>query len=62
MVIRSRSNFLKKNGIHISFGNNDCIILDKKLNPLGRKINGPICIEIRYMHFYRLNSLCKLII
>jgi len=47
IVVRQKKEYRRKNGVHIKFEDNSCIILkDNKGNPKGTLIKGPVAKEV----------------
>nr|YP_009317246.1 ribosomal protein L14 [Palpitomonas bilix]BAV82414.1 ribosomal protein L14 [Palpitomonas bilix] len=62
LIVRLKQNSLRKNGTFIKFNDNAVILLNKKFEPLGTRIIGPISRECRTEKFLKISSLAKDII
>uniref|UniRef100_UPI003001893F ribosomal protein L14 n=1 Tax=Prototheca moriformis TaxID=183676 RepID=UPI003001893F len=62
VVVRTQSKLKRKDGTHIHFNENAAIILNKKMNPRGTRIFGPILYELRNKGFQKILSLASMII
>ncbi len=62
ILVRHRQNIVYENGNSIKFFNNAVILLNKKLNPIGTRIFGPVSNRIRKFNNTRLTLLCSKII
>jgi large subunit ribosomal protein L14 len=54
IIVRTKKNIRRYNGIYISFEDNAMVLLDKNLNPLGNRINGPLSYEVREKKLMKL--------
>jgi large subunit ribosomal protein L14 len=61
-VVRSCCTLRRKNGTRIRFGENAAILLNKKMNPRGSRIYGPVAQEIRKAGQQKILSLASLIL
>ncbi len=63
IIIRQRKEYRRKNGMHIKFEDNACILLRdvKKIDPAGTLVKGPVAAEVvqRFMH---LSKIAKLVV
>jgi len=59
IIIRQKKEYRRSNGIRICFEDNALILVDKKLNPLGSEIKGPVAREVveRFVHLGKIASL-----
>jgi len=63
VIVRTKKKVLRKNiGSSLSFNKNAVVIIDKKNNPLGNRIKGSMCKELREKKFMKLISLASTII
>ena len=62
VVVRTRSSISRKDGSHLSFFNNSCVIIDDKGNPQGTRIFGPIAREVRERGYIKITSLAPEVI
>ena len=54
IIVRTKQNIRRYNGIYVSFEDNAMVLLDKNLNPIGNRINGPLSYEIRMKKLMKL--------
>ena len=54
IIVRTKKNIRRYNGIYISFEDNAMVLLDKNLNPIGNRINGPLSYEVRMKKLMKL--------
>lgn len=54
IIVRTKKNINRYNGIFISFEDNAMVLLDKNLNPIGNRINGPLSYEVREKKLMKL--------
>lgn len=54
IIVRTKQNISRHNGIFISFEDNAIVLLDKNLNPIGNRINGPLSYEVREKKLMKL--------
>lgn len=54
VIVRTKKNIFRYNGIFISFEDNAMVLLDKNLNPLSNRVNGPLSYEIRIKKLMKL--------
>ncbi len=57
VVVRTRHPIRRDDGSYLRFDNNDIVIIDKDLNPLGTRIFGPVARELREKNFMKIVSL-----
>nr|AVX48101.1 ribosomal protein L14 [Sciaphila thaidanica] len=62
IIIRTRKEFKRKNGIIIKYDDNAVIVIDKKGNPKGSRIFGAIAQEFRKSSLSKIISLTNEII
>jgi large subunit ribosomal protein L14 len=46
LIIRSKINFKRSNGIFIKFNENSIVLVNKKIVPISNRVYGPILIEL----------------
>lgn len=61
LVVRINNKLFRKSG-WVSFQDNFAILLDKKMNPLGTKIFGPMPREIKFKNYNKLALMSKFVI
>jgi len=54
IIVRTKKMITRFNGFHLSFSDNAMVLLDKNLNPLANRINGPLSYEIREKKLMKL--------
>lgn len=54
IIVRTKKNIKRYNGIFVSFEDNAMVLLDKNLNPIGNRINGPLSYEVREKKLMKL--------
>lgn len=57
VIVRTRKELKRDNGIVIRYDDNAAVIIDKKGNPKGTRIFGPIAEELRQLKFTKIVSL-----
>lgn len=63
IIVRTKKKIFRKNiGSTLSFQKNAVVIIDKKNNPLGNRIKGSLCKELREKKYMKLISLASTII
>jgi large subunit ribosomal protein L14 len=63
IIVRTKKKIYRKNiGSTLSFQKNALVIIDKKNNPLGNRIKGSLCKELREKKYMKLISLASTII
>lgn len=63
VIVRTKKKLLRKYiGSSIYFNKNAIVIIDKKNNPLGNRIKGSMCKELREKKFMKLISLASTIV
>jgi large subunit ribosomal protein L14 len=63
VIVRTKKKILRNNtGSSLCFNKNAVVIIDKKNNPLGNRIKGSMCKELREKKFMKLISLASTII
>src|SRR3989338_1532568 len=54
IIVRTKKNIRRYNGIYVSFEDNAMVLLDKNLNPIENRINGPLSYEVREKKLIKL--------
>lgn len=63
VIVRTTKKILRKSiGSTLSFSKNAVVLIDKKNNPLGNRIKGSLCKELREKKFMKLISLSSTIV
>jgi large subunit ribosomal protein L14 len=63
IIVRTKKPILRKQiGSSLYFNKNAAVIIDKKNNPLGNRIKGSMCKELREKKFMKLISLASTIV
>lgn len=57
VVVRTAKELMRKDGSVIRFDSNSAVIIDKKNDPLGTRIFGPVARELRASGFMKIISL-----
>ena len=57
VVVRVHKEYRRSDGSYIRFDDNACVILDNNLNPIGKRIFGPVARELRDSNFMKVISL-----
>jgi len=57
VVVRQRKDLKRKDGTTIRFDTNAAVIIDKKNEPIGTRIFGPVARELRARQFMKIVSL-----
>jgi large subunit ribosomal protein L14 len=57
VVVRQRKDLKRKDGTVIRFDTNAAVIIDKKNEPIGTRIFGPVARELRARQFMKIVSL-----
>ncbi len=57
VIVRTKKEFRRVDGTYIRFDDNACVIIDVNLNPLGKRIFGPVARELREANFMKIISL-----
>jgi large subunit ribosomal protein L14 len=62
IIVRTKKKVLRKHtGISLSFSKNAAVIVDKKNNPIGNRVKGSVCKELRERKFMKILSLASTI-
>lgn len=59
VIVRTKQNIKRRDGSNISFNSNAVVILDKKNEPIGTRIFGPVAREVRNGGYIRIASLAS---
>jgi len=62
VIIRTKKNIKRKDGMTLRFGDNAAVIINTENNPKGTRIFGPVAKEIREKNFTKIISLAKEIV
>ena len=62
VLIRQSRNLVRPNGMAIKFKNNTAILLNNKNNPIGNRIRGPVCQELRKKKLMKVISLAPIVL
>lgn len=62
VIVRTRNNIRRKDGMTIKFDDNAAVIINMDKNPRGTRIFGPIAREVREKKFTKIISLANEII
>lgn len=58
VIVRTKKEVVRKNGVCLRFDDNACVIIDKvKKEPKGTRIFGPIAREVRRAGYFKIASL-----
>ena len=57
VIVRVRKEFNRKNGVYVRFDANAAVIIDKKGDPKGTRIFGPVARELKEKGFDKIVSL-----
>lgn len=57
VVVRTTHKFRRPDGTYIRFDDNACVILDQAMNPMGKRIFGPVARELRDGNHMKIISL-----
>mgnify|MGYP002395679809 CR=1 FL=1 len=57
VIVRVRKEFNRKNGVYVRFDDNAAVIIDKKGDPKGTRIFGPVARELKEKGFDKIVSL-----
>ncbi len=61
VVVRTRSQIKRRDGLCVKFDHNACVIIDKQGNPRGTRVFGPVARELR-KNFTKILSLAPEVI
>ena len=62
VLVRQSRNIQRKNGIYMKFLRNSIILLNQKNNPVGNRIRGPVCQELRKKKLMKVISLAPTVL
>jgi len=62
LIVRTKSPIRRKDGSHLKFHDNSCVLLDDKLNLRGTRVFGPIPREVRENGHLKVASLAPEVI
>lgn len=62
MLINTKFNIIRKNGILLKFNENNTILLNDQLSPIATRITGPLTRELRKKKTMKMLSMAKRII
>lgn len=57
VIVRTKKEYRRPDGSYIRFDDNACVIIDATLNPLGKRIFGPVARELRERDYMKIISL-----
>jgi len=60
VVVRMAKNTKRLDGSYIKFDKTSVVLLNKLMLPLGTRVFGPVCKELRYKKFLKIISLATL--
>ena len=59
VIVRTKKTIKRKDGTTVRFDTNAVVIIDKDMNPKGRRIFGPVARELRAKNFMKIISLAS---
>ena len=62
MLITTKYNIIRKNGIKVKFNKNSAILLNEQFSPIATRITGPLTRELRKKRTMKMLSMAKRII
>lgn len=62
LIVRTRAPIRRKDGSHLKFHDNSCVLLDDKLNLKGTRVFGPMPREVREKGYLKAASLAPEVI
>lgn len=62
VVIRQNRHLKRANGVCIKFTHNSIVLLNAKNNPIGNRVKGPVCQELRKKKLLKVISLAPIIL
>jgi len=62
VIVRTKSYIRRKDGSHLRFYDNSCVLIDDKQNPRGTRIFGPVAREVKDKGFIKISSLAPEVI
>ena len=57
IIVRTKKEYRRKDGTYIRFDDNACVILNDNLEPVGKRIFGPVARELREVGQMKIVSL-----
>lgn len=57
VIVRTKQNIKRRDGSDISFNSNSVVLIDKKSEPIGTRVFGPIAREVRNGGYIKISSL-----
>ena len=57
VIVRTRNNLKRKNGMILSFDDNAAVVINQEGNPRATRVFGPVARELRELHFTKIVSL-----
>ena len=57
VIVRTKKEYRRSDGSYVRFDDNACVIIDATLNPLGKRIFGPVARELREKDYMKIISL-----
>jgi large subunit ribosomal protein L14 len=57
LIVRTVHPIRRRDGSHLRFDNNACVLVDASRNPLGSRIFGPVARELRDKNYMKVVSL-----
>lgn len=62
VVVRTKKEIARQDGSYVKADDNAVVLLNNQLEPIGTRILGPVCRELRSKGFYRIISLAPEVI
>ena len=62
VIIRQNRNLKRSNGVCLRFSTNSIVLLNNKNNPIGNRIKGPVCQELRKKKLMKVISLAPIVL
>jgi large subunit ribosomal protein L14 len=62
VLIRQNRNLIRNDGSFIKFKDNTIVLLNNKNNPIGTRIRGPVCRELRRKGLVKVLSLASIVL
>ena len=59
VIVRTHSGIRRKDGTHIKFDDNACVIINDDKSPVGTRVLGPVARELRDNDYMKIVSLAK---
>jgi large subunit ribosomal protein L14 len=59
IIVRVKQNIKRSDGTDVSFNSNSVVLIDKKGEPIGTRVLGPIAREVRTNGFLKIASLAS---